>query len=106
MSKDNKLEQIGEHFKIALRLAQEAADKTPIVWESSNYSVLLHGCGRKSGKDLISHGIPTLAKLEGGMHLIFIKTIGDGGAKHDAGVLAAYVYLKNKGVEVTLEENK
>lgn len=101
-----KYEEIGQKFKEAQVLAQKAADDEPLVWRKSRYGMLLHGAGRMSESVLQGYGIPSLARLEGGDHLIMIPLKCDGGAKHDAGVLAAYGFLSDGGLAVTLTDRE
>lgn len=103
---NNKYAEIGRLFKKSLELAQIAADNQELIWCKSNYSIILKGCGSMSSGALNDYGIPSLAKLEGGDHLVFINTTGEGGAKHDAGVLAAFSYLSTKGVNLVLEDSR
>ncbi|MBX9837855.1 MAG: hypothetical protein K2X69_06015 [Silvanigrellaceae bacterium] len=103
---NNKYEEMGKFFKESLELAQISADNQELIWCKSNYSIILKGCGRMSAGALNDYGIPSLARLEGGDHLVFINTTGEGGAKHDAGVLAAFSYLSSKGLNLVLEDRR
>lgn len=100
----SKYVAMGQLFAQAQVLAQKAADEAPLVWCASRYGMLLHGAGRMSESALRDYGIPSLARLEGGDHLIMVPVKCDGGAKHDAGVLVAYEFLKEQGVPLTLED--
>lgn len=99
----NKYSELGQHCQYALIQAQQAADNTPVVWESSRYEIFLHGWSRMKEEKMKEAKIPTNGVLSGGIHSLGFYVKGNGGKKQDAGTLAAYKYLKDAGYNVELK---